>query len=217
MGTAVPGGGSVLMLLADPLVKQSVQKTAHRDASTMTENPANQPDTLEGHAAHAQQASRTGALGFAVITLSDTRTEETDKSGKYLKEAIAAAGHQVVRYRIVKDEPSEVAAIVQSALEDSDVAVIITNGGTGIAARDTAFESVMQLLEKRLDGFGELFRMLSYQEIGAAAMLSRAVAGIANGKVIFSLPGSTNAVRLGMEQLILPQAGHLYYELHKHD
>ena len=95
------------------------------------------------------------------------------------------------------------------------MAIIVTNGGTGIATRDTAYESVVGMLEKQLDGFGELFRMLSYEEIGAAAMLSRAVAGIAAGRVIFSLPGSTKAVQLGMEKLILPQAGHLYYELHK--
>ena len=178
----------------------------------MTENQ-NQP--LEGHAAHAREASKTGALGFAVLTLSDTRSAENDKSGQYLHTAIAAAGHRVVRYAVVKDEPADVAEQLRAALDDPDVAIIVTNGGTGIATRDTAYESVVGMLEKRLDGFGELFRMLSYDEIGAAAMLSRAVAGIAAGRVIFSLPGSTKAVQLGMEKLILPQAGHLYYELRK--
>ena len=102
-------------------------------------------------------------------------------------------------------------------LDNPDVAVIVTNGGTGIALRDSAYEVIASTLDKRLDGFGELFRMISYKEIGAAAMLSRALGGIARGKVIFSLPGSTNAVRLAMEKLILPQAAHLYQELHKHD
>jgi len=175
----------------------------------------NQGQPLEGHAAHLQEGAKTGALGFAVLTLSDTRTEENDKSGQYLHAAIAAAGHRVVRYAVVKDEPADVAAQLRGALNDPAVAIVVTNGGTGIAARDTAYETVVGLLEKRLDGFGELFRMLSYEEIGAAAMLSRAVAGIAAGRVIFSLPGSTKAVRLGMEKLILPQAGHLYYELRK--
>ncbi|QDT50613.1 Molybdenum cofactor biosynthesis protein B [Symmachiella dynata] len=181
----------------------------------MSENPENQNQPLEGHAAHAREAAKTGVLGFAVVTLSDTRTAENDKSGQYLHTAIAAAGHRVVQYAVVKDEPADVAAQLQSALDDPEVAIIVTNGGTGIATRDTAYESVVGMLEKQLDGFGELFRMLSYEEIGAAAMLSRAVAGIAAGRVIFSLPGSTKAVQLGMEKLILPQAGHLYYELHK--
>jgi len=174
-----------------------------------------QKPALEGHAAHAREAAKTGVLGFAVITLSDTRTEADDKSGQYLHEAIATAGHRVARYAIVKDEPADVLAALEAALTDPDVAVIVTNGGTGISSRDTAYETVVGVLEKRLDGFGELFRMLSYEEIGAAAMLSRATGGIAAGRVIFSLPGSTKAVRLGMEKLILPQAGHLYYELHK--
>ncbi len=177
--------------------------------------PDNQREPLEGHTAHAREAAKTGALGFAVLTLSDTRAEEDDKSGQYLHTAISDAGHHVVRYAVVKDDPADVAAQLTVALDDPAVAIIVTNGGTGIAARDNAYEAVIGVLEKRLDGFGELFRMLSYEEVGAAAMLSRAVAGIAAGRVIFSLPGSTNAVRLAMQKLILPQAGHLYYELHK--
>ena len=105
---------------------------------------------------------------------------------------------------------------MQAALADPEVAVIVTNGGTGISQRDNAYETVVAILDKPLDGFGEIFRMLSYQEIGAAAMLSRAVGGIARGKVVFSLPGSTKSVRLGMEKLIVPQVGHLYFELQKH-
>lgn len=168
-----------------------------------------------GHAEHMAAAEKVGALGFAIITLSDTRAEENDASGQYLKATVEAAGHQVVRYNIVKDDPSAIRVEIESALADQKVAILVTNGGTGISMRDAAYETIVEYLEKRLDGFGELFRALSYEEIGAAAMLSRAVAGIARGKVIFSLPGSTKAVRLGMERLILGQAGHLYHELHK--
>ena len=165
---------------------------------------------------HQTAGVKYGALGFAVLTMSDSRTPETDTSGQFIREAVAAAGHKVVRYALVKDDPNQIRPELQAALADQNVAVIVTNGGTGISLRDNAYETVTALLDKRLDGFGELFRMLSYQEIGGAAMLSRAVAGIAHGKVVFSLPGSTKAVRLGMEKLILSQAGHLYFELQKH-
>jgi molybdenum cofactor biosynthesis protein B len=164
---------------------------------------------------HQAAGSKYGALGFGVVTMSDSRTPETDTSGQLIRDAVVAAGHKVVRYALVKDDPNEVRSELRSALADKEVAVIVTNGGTGISLRDNAYETVVSILEKPLDGFGEIFRMLSYQEIGAAAMLSRAVGGIARGKVVFSLPGSTKAVRLGMEKLILPQAGHLYFELHK--
>ena len=156
------------------------------------------------------------SLGFAIITLSDTRTEETDISGAFIKNLLVNAGHTVPFYRVLPDDRVKIKDAVQDCLSDPHIAVIITNGGTGISSRDTTFDVVASLLEKRLEGFGELFRMLSYQEIGPAAMMSRAVAGVAKGKVIFSVPGSTNAVRLAMEQLILPQAAHVYWELHKH-
>lgn len=165
---------------------------------------------------HQAAAAKYGALGFAIITMSDSRTPETDTSGQFIREAVAAAGHRVARYALVKDDPSQIRPQLQAALADPEVAVIVTNGGTGISQRDNAFETVASMLEKKLDGFGELFRMLSYEEIGAAAMLSRALGGIARGKVLFSLPGSTKAVKLGMEKLILPQAGHIYFELQKH-
>ncbi|MGE5191533.1 MAG: MogA/MoaB family molybdenum cofactor biosynthesis protein [Deltaproteobacteria bacterium] len=165
---------------------------------------------------HQASGAKYGALGFAVLTMSDSRTPESDTSGQFIREAIAAAGHKVVRYVLIKDDPDQIRLELQAALADREVAVIVTNGGTGVSLRDRAYETVVALLDKRLDGFGELFRMLSYQEIGAAAMLSRAVGGIARGKVVFSLPGSTKAVKLGMEKLILPQAGHLYFELQKH-
>ena len=165
---------------------------------------------------HETEASKIRSLGFAVITMSDTRSEDTDVSGAFIKTILQDAGHTVPFYRVLQDDPEKIKTTVQDCLIDPHIAVIITNGGTGIAARDRTFDVVASLLDKTLDGFGELFRMLSYQEIGAAAMLSRAVAGIANGKVVFAIPGSTNAVRLAMEKLILPQAGHVYWELHKH-
>jgi molybdenum cofactor biosynthesis protein B len=165
---------------------------------------------------HQASGAKYGSLGFAVLTMSDSRTPETDTSGQFIRETVTAAGHKVVRYALVKDDPRQIRPELEGALGDPDVAVIVTNGGTGISLRDNAYETVVALLDKRLDGFGELFRMLSYEQIGAAAMLSRAVGGIARGKVVFSLPGSTKAVKLGMEKLILPQAGHLYFELQKH-
>ena len=129
---------------------------------------------------------------------------------------LTQAGHQVGFYTIVKDEPDDIRKLMDHLATTQIVQAVLLNGGTGISRRDTTYEAVSGLLEKKLDGFGELFRMLSYQEIGAAAMLSRAIGGIARGKVVFSLPGSTNAVKLGMQKLILPQAGHLYFELQKH-
>jgi molybdenum cofactor biosynthesis protein B len=165
---------------------------------------------------HQISGAKYGALGFAVLTMSDSRTPETDTSGQFIREAVVAAGHNVIRYALVKDDPDQIRPELEAALTDPDVAVIVTNGGTGVSLRDNAYETVVSQLDRQLDGFGELFRMLSYAEIGAAAMLSRAVGGIARGKVVFSLPGSTKAVRLGMEKLILPQAGHLYFELQKH-
>jgi molybdenum cofactor biosynthesis protein B len=165
---------------------------------------------------HQASGAKLGPLGFAVLTMSDSRTPETDTSGKFIREAAAAAGHRVVKYALIPDDPGQIRRELQAALADRDVAVIVTNGGTGVSLRDNAYDTVVGMLDKKLDGFGELFRMLSYAEIGAAAMLSRAVGGIAAGRVVFSLPGSTNAVRLAMEKLILPQAGHLYFELQKH-
>ena len=172
--------------------------------------------TESSHIDHEMAAASVGGLGFAIITLSDTRTEDTDKSGQLIHELVRAASQRVAQYAIVKDDQDAIRAELLSAINNDEVAIIVTNGGTGISLRDSAFEVINSRLDKKLDGFGELFRMLSYEEIGAAAMLSRAVGGIAQGKVVFSLPGSTKAVRLGMEKLILPQAAHLYNELHKH-
>ncbi len=119
----------------------------------------------------------------------------------------------MVSYQILKDGPPQIAAAVRTLLEQPEVDAIIINGGTGIAPRDTTFEAIQELLEKEISGFGELFRMLSYQDIGSAAMMTRATAGVAKGKVVVSLPGSTGAVELGMTRLILPELGHMLFLL----
>jgi molybdenum cofactor biosynthesis protein B len=149
----------------------------------------------------------------AVITVSDTRTEETDTSGALIRQLLAEAGHEVVRYRIVHDEPALIRDVLQPLLTDAAIQVVLLNGGTGIAPRDTTFEAVRGLLQKEIEGFGELFRWLSYQEIGPAAMLSRALAGIVSGRVVISMPGSTAAVELAMRQLVLPEIGHMVHLL----
>jgi molybdopterin adenylyltransferase len=147
-----------------------------------------------------------------ILTVSDTRTEETDTSGRAISELLAGRGHTVLGKAIVKDEPADVRNTIERQLADPAVQVIIANGGTGISSRDGTFEVVQGLLQKQLSGFGELFRMLSYQEIGPAAMLSRACAGMASGRIVVSLPGSEPAVRLAMEKLLLPELGHLVRE-----
>jgi molybdenum cofactor biosynthesis protein B len=149
------------------------------------------------------------------ITVSDTRTPDTDGSGRAIRELLAGAGHDVVDNRLVRDEPAQVEAVVREALAHDQAQVVITTGGTGITSRDGTFEAIDGLLEKRLAGFGELFRMLSFQEIGAAAMLTRATAGTVGRKAIFVLPGSEHAVRLAMTRLILPELGHVLQQLSK--
>jgi molybdenum cofactor biosynthesis protein B len=160
---------------------------------------------------HRQTAA--SGVRCAVLTISDTRALETDVSGRTIVESLESAGHVVARRQILRDDPMDVHDAVVSHL--GGVEAIITTGGTGITARDSTYEAIAGLLEKRLDGFGELFRFLSYQEIGSAAMLSRAVAGVARGTAIFILPGSVEAVRLGMTQLILPELGHVVQELRR--
>ncbi len=159
------------------------------------------------------RAGAPASVGVFVLTVSDTRTEATDSGGGAIRELLTAAGHTVAGYRILPDDPAQVRAAVELALANPDVQVVITTGGTGVTSRDSTYEAVAALLEKRLDGFGELFRALSYQEIGAAAMLSRAVAGTVGRKAVFALPGSEHAVRLAMAQLILPELGHLAQQL----
>jgi molybdenum cofactor biosynthesis protein B len=153
------------------------------------------------------------AVRCAVLTISDTRAMETDVSGRTIVELLEGAGHAVAKRQIMRDEPKDVHDAVLSQVGGVDA--VITTGGTGVSSRDSTYEAVVGLFEKRLDGFGELFRTLSYEEIGSAAMLSRACAGIARGTVIFVLPGSENAVRLAMTKLILPEIGHVVRELRR--
>jgi len=170
---------------------------------------AEHPDgSVAEHKAHAP-----ASVACYVLTVSDSRTPETDTGGRTIRELLQGAGHTVAGHAIVRDEPTDVIAHVQAALTDSRTGVIITTGGTGITSRDGTFEAIDSLLDKRLDGFGELFRMLSFQEIGAAAMMSRAMAGTAGRKAIFVLPGSPHAVRLAMTRLILPELGHVVQQL----
>jgi molybdenum cofactor biosynthesis protein B len=163
-----------------------------------------------GHLDHKADAPR--SVGCYVITVSDTRTEATDASGRAIAELLQAAGHRVVGRTIVKDDPEQVRSTIERQLASPDVQVVIATGGTGISSRDGTYEAVSGLLHKRLDGFGELFRMLSYEQIGSAAMLSRACAGLVAGRIVASLPGSEAAVRLAMEKLLIPELGHLVRE-----
>jgi molybdenum cofactor biosynthesis protein B len=156
---------------------------------------------------HKAQAPR--SVRCFVITVSDTRTDATDTSGRAIAALLEAAGHGVAGRTIVKDDPGLVRATIERQIANPDVQVIITTGGTGITSRDSTFEAIDTLLQKRLDGFGELFRMLSYEQIGSAAMMSRASAGLVSGRIVVSLPGSEAAVRLAMERLIIPELGHL--------
>jgi molybdenum cofactor biosynthesis protein B len=158
------------------------------------------------------KAAAPHSVGCYVITVSDTRTEDTDTGGRAILELLTAAGHRAVGRTIVKDDADQVRDTIGRQLANPDVQVIITTGGTGITSRDNTFEAVSGLLWKRLDGFGELFRMLSYGQIGAAAMMSRAVAGLVAGRVVVSLPGSEAAVRLALEKLLIPELGHLVRE-----
>jgi molybdenum cofactor biosynthesis protein B len=150
-----------------------------------------------------------------VLTVSDSRTLETDTSGRAIAALLEAGGHRVTGRQVVKDEPADVAGIVRGVLESGDTQVVITTGGTGIAKRDSTYEALVALFEKELDGFGELFRMLSFQQIGPAAMLSRATAGVISGRAVFLLPGSEHAVRLATERLILPELGHIVGQLER--
>jgi molybdenum cofactor biosynthesis protein B len=166
-----------------------------------------------GVADHKQHAPR--KVRVFVVTISDSRTEAEDTSGHAAQQLIEAAGHAVAGYRLLRDEPAEVAALIRRIADERTADVVVTSGGTGITARDSTYEAVSSLLDKRLDGFGELFRMLSYAEIGSAAMMSRAVAGVHNGVAVFATPGSTAAVKLALEKLIIPELGHLVFEAHR--
>ncbi len=162
---------------------------------------------------HEHQKHARKNLKVGVITASDSRTPETDESGKVIHTLLQDAGHRVDYYEILPDDPEKISAALATNLENLDA--IILNGGTGITARDNTTEVVKSLLDKELEGFGELFRMLSFNEIGAAAMMSRAIAGVRHGKFIAALPGSPDACRLAMEKLLIPQLGHITYLLRK--
>ncbi|HET9267862.1 MAG TPA: molybdenum cofactor biosynthesis protein B [Vicinamibacterales bacterium] len=161
----------------------------------------------------AHRADAPASVRCFVLTISDTRSEATDTSGAAIVDALTHAGHTIVGRRVLHDDPEPVAAAVRAATVSADV--VITTGGTGITSRDSTYEALTRLFERRLDGFGELFRMLSYEQIGAAAMLSRTCAGTIRKTAVFALPGSEKAVRLAMEKLILPEIGHVVRELRR--
>ena len=165
---------------------------------------------------HKHRKSAPEHVRVAVLTISDTRTPETDTGGDTVEELMRAAGHDIVARDIVGDEASSIWTKLVDLLARPEVDAVITTGGTGISARDTTYEVVDRMLEKKLDGFGEIFRMLSYEEVGAAAVLSRAVAGAVGTKLVACLPGSRNAVRLAVEKLLVPEISHLVFELKKH-
>ena len=166
-----------------------------------------------GHKEHKTQSP--SIVSCVVVTVSDTRTPETDASGALIRKLLADQGHHIVAAHLIKDEPAEVRKLLDTVTRKPDVQAVIINGGTGISKRDSTYEAVVGLLEKRLEGFGELFRYLSYQEIGSAAMMSRAVAGTCRGRIVISIPGSEAAVGLAMEKLILPELGHLVREVNR--
>lgn len=164
-----------------------------------------------GTDAHRAAAASLGPVTVGLITVSDSRTPETDENGRWLREQVEAAGAVVTGYRVVRDEPDEVRAAVDELVEDARV--VLVNGGTGVSRRDTTYDVLAGMLEKTLPGFGELFRMLSFEQVGAAAMLSRATAGTYRGSVLVSMPGSPKAVALAWETLVEPELSHLAWEV----
>jgi molybdenum cofactor biosynthesis protein B len=170
----------------------------------VTQRPGSTPEE--------HRATAPTAVGCFVLTVSDTRTPETDTGGAVIRELLTGGGHTVVGSAIVRDEPGDVTRVVREACGDPRVQVVILTGGTGITSRDSTFEAVEALLDKRLPGFGELFRVLSYEQVGAAAMLSRAQMGMHARRIVVSLPGSPNACRLALEKLLVPELAHLVRE-----
>ncbi|WP_047986048.1 MogA/MoaB family molybdenum cofactor biosynthesis protein [Ornithinibacillus californiensis] len=166
---------------------------------------------LNDHRQHAK-----GCVKCAVLTVSDTRTKETDKSGQLMVELLEKHGHSIEQYEVIQDEITLIQEMIKRVCANNNVEAVLINGGTGIASRDVTIEAIQPLFAKEIPGFGELFRMLSYQlDIGSASMLSRAVAGVVNNRVVFSTPGSSKAVKLAMEELILPELGHAVREITK--
>jgi molybdenum cofactor biosynthesis protein B len=163
---------------------------------------------------HYQEAGH-DPVTVAIVTVSDSRTPETDKNRLYIEGRMAELGHTVAVYRLIKDEPDQVSDVLDELASLPDVQIILFNGGTGISPRDTTYDVISRKLDKPLPGFGEIFRMISYEEIGSAAMLSRATAGVYRQTVVFSMPGSTNAVKTALERLIIPELNHLAWEIVK--
>jgi len=161
---------------------------------------------VNAHKAHAVKC-----VSCAVVTVSDTRTTADDTSGRRITELLGAAGHEVRRYEIVRDDAPAIADCVRERVGSGEVQALILSGGTGLASRDVTVEAVRPLIDKEVPGFGELFRYLSYADIGSAAMLSGAIAGVAGGVIVICLPGSTAAVELAMTKLILPELGHMVF------
>ncbi|NCO33250.1 MAG: molybdenum cofactor biosynthesis protein [Armatimonadetes bacterium CG2_30_59_28] len=162
---------------------------------------------------HKQDAPK--SVSVHVITVSDTRSAETDTSGRFIRNLLENNGHKVASYYIVRDDPEQIAQLLGDLLGRADGDAVILNGGTGISRRDRTYEVVSQVLEKIIDGFGEIFRFLSFQEVGSAAIMSRAVAGVSRDKVVISVPGSENAVRLAMNRLIIPELTHMVGTIRK--
>lgn len=161
---------------------------------------------------HRATAAGRGPIPIAIVTVSDTRTPQTDVNGAYLRAEVEAAGHRVTTSRIVPDEPDEIGGVIEE-LTAGEARIVLFNGGTGISRRDTTYDVVSRVMDRPLPGFGELFRMLSWQEVGSAAMLSRATAGVYRDRIVFSMPGSPSAVRLAWVKLILPELEHLAWEV----
>jgi len=172
-------------------------------------------DPAEHGGLHRHRSEAAAAVPTRVVTVSDTRTLETDAGGALVAELLAGAGHPLAGREVVPDEPEAIAEALRRALADGEVGAVILTGGTGVAPRDLTPEAVAPLLEREVPGFGELFRMLSFEEIGSAALLSRALAGLAEGRPVFVLPGSRGAVRLALTRLVLPELGHLAAEARK--
>ena len=185
------------------------------EGSTMRSFNGETGDTSSSISTEEHRAEAPKSVRCAVLTISDTRTQEDDRSGQLIREHLDWRGHVIVAYEIVPDDAAAITEVLERWITDDDIQAIVTNGGTGIAGRDVTYDTIAGLLEKRLDGFGEIFRMLSFSEIGAAAMLSRALAGVSNNTALFATPGSSNAVRLAMEKLIGPEIAHLVHEITK--
>lgn len=162
---------------------------------------------------HRDIAAKQGPVHVAIVTVSDTRTRNNDTGGDLIEDRVTAAGHVVVFRTIVKDEPDQIGALLDKIVDETKARLVLFTGGTGIAPRDTTYDVISRKLEKHMPGFGELFRMLSFSEVGAAAMLSRATAGTYKGRVVMSMPGSPNAVQVAMDKLIIPEIEHLAWEV----